>query len=78
MSMNLCFSVVGGAGYVDFPIQTPTDLTQAVLEVSDDKSRLMIIENTLRKWGWDYDDRKELMLKIKALFENPNLILVMI
>ena len=44
MSMNLIFDVKDGHGCVDFPFQTPTDLTYKVLEAKSNEERIEIIE----------------------------------
>ena len=76
MSLNLVFLVKGG-GIVQFPIQTPTEVTYAVLTAKGRKHRLRIINEELKKWAWDEKDRKDTLKKIKTLMSNPNLTLEM-
>ena len=73
MSLNLVFLVKGG-GVVQFPIQTPTEVTLAVLNTKSRRERLRIINEELKHWEWD-KGRKEAMKKIRHLMDNPNLTL---
>ena len=75
MSLNLVFLVRGG-GIVQFPIQTPTEVTLAVLNSKSRRERLRIINEELKTWEWD-KGRKEAMKKIRVLMDNPELILSM-
>jgi len=75
MSLNLVFLVKGG-GIVQFPIQTPTEVTLAVLNTKSRRERLRIINEELKHWEWD-KGRKEAMKKIRVLMDNPELILSM-
>lgn len=75
MSLNLVFLVKGG-GVVQFPIQTPTEVTLAVLNTKSRRERLRIINEELKHWEWD-KGRKEAMKKIRVLMDNPELILSM-
>ena len=72
MSLNLVFLVKGG-GVVQFPIQTPTEVTLAVLNTKSHKERLRIINEELKTWGWDKKERAETLNKIETLMDNPNL-----
>lgn len=72
MSMNLCFYVSGG-GFVDFPFQTPTELTYKVFQASTTDARIEILRETLREWGWGCEDIKDALQEIKDLLNNPNL-----
>ena len=69
MSMNLHFKVKGGAGFVDFPFQTPTTLSYAVLAESDREKRLKLIREYLGKHAYTV----KLIREIRELMENPNL-----
>jgi len=77
MSMNLVFEVKGG-GSVDFPIQTPTELTYAVLKEKDINKQLAMIRKEIEGYGWEKKDTNERMNEIKALMNNPNLELTFI
>ena len=77
MSMNLIFAVRGG-GSVDFPFQTPTKLTYAVLAAPGKATRLQLLDDEMKKWGWSRTIRCEKMRAIKALMENPVLTLELI
>ena len=72
MSLNLVFLVKGG-GIVQFPIQTPTEVTFAVLNTKSRRERLRIINEELKRWGWDKKERTETLNKIETLMDNPNL-----
>ena len=76
MSLNLVFLVKGG-GVVQFPIQTPTEVTLAVLNTKSHKERLRIINEELKWWGWTKRGRTETMKRVKHLMDNPNLTLKM-
>ncbi len=78
MSMNLCFDVKGAPAIVDFPFQTPTDLTYAVLEEEDPEKRLILIETQLIEWGFNEEELAYKMAEVKALMDSPNLKLTMI
>lgn len=68
MSMNLAFEVKGG-GIVDFPYQTPTRLTKAVLACHTREERLAL----LRAERGDQD-----LAEIDQLLQKPNLELIMV
>jgi hypothetical protein len=76
MSLNLVFLVKGG-GIVEFPIQTPTKVTLAVLNAKSVRKRLSIINEELKTWEWTKEGRKETMKKIRVLMSNPELTLKM-
>jgi hypothetical protein len=71
--MNLIFKVKGGAGYVDFPFQSDTNLTRAVLAESDNTKRIKIIGDQLIAWKWDRRVIIAVMETVKDLFNSPNL-----
>ena len=72
MSLNLVFLVKGG-GIVQFPIQTPTEVTLAVLNTKSRSERLRIINEELKRWEWTKRGRTETIKRIKLLMDNPNL-----
>lgn len=49
MSMNLMFNVKGSTAYVDFPFQTPTDLTYAVIREKDIDKRVQLVKDYIKK-----------------------------
>ena len=73
MSMNLIFRVKGGVGIVDFPFQTSTVLTHAVLAKETNEERLALIEEQLREWDEDHVGIEETLGKIRNLMESPYL-----
>ena len=77
MSMNLIFMVQGG-GSVNFPFQTPTKLTFAVLAAPGKATRLKLLDDAMQEWGWSKTVRSEKLRAIKALMQNPVLTLEMI
>lgn len=77
MSMNLVFVVKGG-GTVDFPFQTPTNLTYSVLGEKSKAKRLRMLDDAMKEWGWSKSFRAENIRKIEALMNNPVLKLGMI
>ena len=76
MSMNLAFKKVCCNSLIEFPFQTPTDLTKKVLLESNKNKRLQLIENQLIKWQWDQIDINKTMSEIKELFNNNKLQLI--
>ena len=72
MSLNLVFLVKGG-GIVQFPIQTPTEVTLAVLNTKSRRERLRIINEELKQWEWTKRGRTKTIKRIKLLMDNPNL-----
>jgi len=77
MSMNLMFAVRGG-GSVDFPFQTPTKLTYAVLAAPGKATRLQLLDDAMKEWGWSKTVRSQRLTTIKALMQSPALTLEMI
>lgn len=73
MSMNLIFDVKGGAGCVDFPFQTPTTLTKAVLRAEGQEAKLKLIREELEGRGCIPEDIVSVLEEVKALMDNPNL-----
>ena len=78
MSMNLCFDVKGGKGMVDFPFQTPTELTYAVLKETDNTKRLEMPRSAMEEYGWHKKDIEETLEEIEGLMKSPNLELSLI
>ncbi len=78
MSMNLCFEVkkcdkCHRGPMVDFPFQTPTELTWAVLRAEGNDARLKLIQDQLEKWKWSIEDINRTMEEITTLINDPTL-----
>lgn len=73
MSMNLYFETKDGVAMVDFPFQTPTDLTYAVIEEKDNTRRLELIKDAMISWEWDYDDIHEMLIRISEMLNSDHL-----
>ncbi len=78
MSTNLCFSVkkcktCGHVGHVEFPFQTSTELTYAVLKLETTEERLALIRETLIGYSWGKEDIEKYMCEIEALLTSPTL-----
>lgn len=60
MSMNLYFKVRGAPTFVkvDFPWQTPTKVTHAVINASTLEERLKILRESISYWEDDMIERK--------------------
>lgn len=78
MSMNLAFETVRGKHFVDFPFQTPTDLSYAVLKASSVEDRLKLIEARLRGWKWSDGECAEMLDRIQVLLKDNTLRLIVI
>ena len=78
MSMNLAFYVQGGGGYVDFPFQTPTEMSYEVLAEKTLEGRLKIVRRELKAWGVDEDLIEEYLEQIDQYLKNPNLTLTVV
>jgi hypothetical protein len=75
--MNLVFRTVQGDHKVAFPLQTPTDLTYAVLAVPTIDERLALIEQWILEFEWTDAEIDERMLEIADLMRDPGLRLEM-
>lgn len=75
--MNLIFQVRGG-GSVDFPFQTPSKLTYAVLAAPGNATRMQLLDDAMHGWGWSKTVRIKKLRDIKALMKNQELTLEMI
>lgn len=65
MSMNLGFDT----GF-PFPVQTPTDLTKAVLKLGTLDEQLKLLDSHFVSWGWDESDRERVLSEIRLHVEN--------
>lgn len=74
MSMNLYFETLDGAGMVDFPFQTPTELTYAVLkEGNTPTQQVELVRDFMTTCHWPEDDIKRVMSEMQALMDSPHL-----
>ena len=77
MSMNLYFRA--GKGYIDFPFQTPTDLSERVLKVTRPEERFYIVSEYVN-YNIMVDDREaqvEILERCRELMFDPTLTLEM-
>lgn len=77
MSMNLAFTTRDGH-FVEFPFQTPTDLSYAVINLRTTEAKLELIENQIRKWGWDEEEISEMMSEVRIMMTDPTLELTVV
>lgn len=61
---------------MDFPFQTPTELSYAVIEENDTEKQLSLIEKHLKDREWGKKEIRDMIKKIKELLEDPKLRLV--
>jgi len=73
MSMNLFFKVKDGTGKVDFPFQTSTDLTYAVMKAKGREEQIKLLSDEMRLWGWGLADINEMLAEIETLMDDPKL-----
>lgn len=89
MSMNLAFEIVGkgseitdlmddGYGYIDFPYQTTTDISNKVLRAKNEEEQLTIIREDLISNDWNKREIDKALKKIKTLMNMTCLKLVII
>lgn len=89
MSMNLAFEIVGkgseitdlmddGYGYIDFPYQTATDISNKVLRAKNEEEQLTIIREDLISNDWNKREIDKALKKIKTLMNMTCLKLVII
>ncbi len=76
MSMNLAFEIEGQR--VDFPFQTPTNLSYAVMKAKGLQQRLDLIEAELKGWEWDKQAIDEKIAQCRKLLSNKKFKLVII
>ena len=74
MSMNLNFCTKSNPpAFIDFPFQTPTVLTYAVMAEKDNTKRLKLIREHMVTSGWKKKDMNIMMGQIKSLMNNDGL-----
>jgi len=77
--MNLYFSARRGPAFLDFPYQTQTEISYAVMAATTIEERMEIIRKDLegRREGWSNELVDEILADILQNMENPDLILEM-
>ena len=73
MSMNLHFCTKSGGFFIDFPFQTPTVLTHAVMAEKDNTKRLKLIREHMITSGWEQENINRVMAEIEIMVNNPKL-----
>lgn len=76
MSHNLYFRQVRPNGQVEFPFQTPTELSYRVIKESNNSCRLAIIKQYLEQCNWPVDKMRDVIYHIDALMHDENLTLM--
>ena len=74
MSMNLIFTDKTGKFYTDFPVQTPTELTYAVMRAKPE-DRLQIIKDYYSEKGFSAEETADFMEEIEDMFEDKDYVL---
>ncbi len=81
MSMNLCFTTKIGVHHVDFPFQTSTDLTYAVLKAKDEEARMKLIKDEVMNFvagGLDKEHGDDIIERVRELMRDKSLVLSLI
>lgn len=75
MSMNLCFNTKAGNHFIDFPYQTPTTLTDAVLAAKTLEEKIELIRQNLNshRTPGNTVDIDELFKKCEAMMRDTSL-----
>ena len=74
MSMNLFFKIKNSKhGWIDFPFQTPTDLSQEVINEKDNDKRLSILIKYMDDCEWDKITKERIYDIVKELLFNENI-----
>lgn len=77
--MNLIFEVAGPSHAMqEFPFQTPTDLTYAVLATENKLRQYVIIETWVRQSGWPPDIQDDMIERCHGLILSPYLTLTIV
>ena len=73
--MNLYFRVKDAPTFaiVDFPWQTPTKVTYAVISAFTVEEKLKILRDSLSDWGWEDDIIEEKLKEVEQLLASDNL-----
>lgn len=79
MSINLYFVARSGRKrVVDFPFQTPTTLSYAMMTTKTTEARLALVDDEMKKWGWTTSERESCLKRVRVLLEDPDLQLTII
>ena len=63
MSLNLCFKTSQGGHYVEFPFDTPTELSRAVFKEQDTAKRIQMIHEYMDKFPITEDQEYNELVK---------------
>ena len=73
MSLNLCFIDLEG-NYVEFPFQTPSELSLFVIASNNTEERIHIIKEYLdKKWNLEDYYKNHILEKTRQMLNNQNL-----
>lgn len=79
MSLNLAFSVKDcPKSLIDFPFQTPTDLTIAILEAKTTDDKLQLIKDRLIGWKYTRKEINKILSEIKTNLIDDKLELILL
>jgi hypothetical protein len=73
MSMNLCFLTRHTRRRVNFPFQTPTDLTYAVMDAKSNFEKRKLLEQFMDEQKWFDDTREDTLTAFDRLMADTNL-----
>jgi len=79
MSMNLFFSSISNNGiYIDFPFQTPTELTFKVIKAKTTVEQLAILKEYIDGFKcWNFAEKRRIWKRIKELMDSEIFVLRM-
>lgn len=77
MSHNLYFRKVRPNGIVEFPIQTPTNISNQIIAASNKCDKIRILEQYLYDCKWDTIDVEQVIRKVDWLMQREDLTLEM-
>lgn len=75
MSHNLYFRRVRPNGRVDFPFQTPTEVSRLVISLTNNNDRLLYLKNYLEDCDWNYKDVCNILDIVADMMDDENLTL---
>ena len=73
MSLNLQFRVIDDSATVDFPFQTPTELSEAVMKTKDKEIQIKLIVKYLKSIKWNEPAIRDAMVKIRSMLYSKHL-----
>jgi len=77
MSMNLYFKVLrvaGNEGYMEFPFQTPTELSYKVMKASTLEARMKLVKDYIdNAVAWDDDTKERVWRRCWGLMNSAHL-----